>query len=220
MKVKTTVNGLTVIASPELDDLSKRKVLRASAMALSTIQGLPFDGLPDVTVQLWDGKTPGHPTPARWSKRGTGWLVELSRYSDVDEWRAHFGEGALRHEFFHHWTETGGITYDQKCALFELAHQVAPNGSMPYPYSVDPLPRFWPNDDRTDPGCKWWLVATAADIPHGGDYEHRAGEDFAYLLQEMFDGEDDGIWRNGPRANFARRHKMVVAETRRILEAK
>ena len=191
-----------------MDGLTKRKALRASAMALSTIQTISFEGLPDVTVKMWpEGK--GAPTPARWSKQGNSYLVEHTMYDSIDEWRAKNGETGLRHEFFHHFLEAGGVTYDQKCELFELAHQVAPNGSFQYVWAGALVPRYWPNEDKTDPGCKWWLG--------GGDSQRRAGEDFAYLLQEMYDGQDDGI-ANVSRPNFAGRKIYVSAATRKILE--
>lgn len=207
--METTVNGLTVIADSTLDRLSKRKVLRSSAIALSTIQEIPFDGLPDVTVKLWAEGEPNYPRPARWSGRNGNYIVDLTRYADIEEWRAKYGWAALRHEFFHHFLQAGGITYEQMCELFTLAHQVEPNGSMPGYWTPTELPRYWPNDDKTDPGCKWWL--------EGGDYGKRAGENYAYLLQEMYDGEDDGI---ANVFSFPGRKKLVVAETRRMLEAK
>ena len=209
--METTINGLTVIADPTMDRMSKRKVLRASAMALSTIQNLPFDKCPPVTVTLGENVTP---QSGGWNGHRGDYRIFLNRYESIDKWRVRRGEDTLRHEFFHHYLESGGITYEQKCALFELSHGVAPNGSRTWPATEFEIPRYWPdyNERLTGAKRKDWFA------DYAGYNENRlAGEDWPYLLQEIYDGKDDG-YINVARPNFNGRMESVLVTARSILE--
>lgn len=202
------INGLEVIPDPTQTRKAQRKVLRACALALSTTRGIDWSNCKPIEVAIVEDT--GRSGVARWISGETKCRMEIERYVPVSEWDVEVNAHNARHELWHHHDFAGGLTPEQRHELFVEFTGKEPNAvQVTYGIEVPAWRPYVPDDPRfpwPDGSLLW----------NGGkDYNTRPCEDYAYICEEIYDGELDGLKVDRP--NLKGRKREVAARVQEIL---
>lgn len=202
------INGLEVTADPTTSPMAQRKILRAAAVALSTTVGLDWSTCGPVEAAIVPDTGKGG--VARWRNLDGLYRVEVETYVPIRKWSVEVNAVNMRHELFHHFDFAGGLTPEQRHELFVVFTGREPNSTHE---SNDLVLPAWRPHESTDPRYPW---PPGSFLWNGGlEYKTRPCEDFAYICEEIYDGERDGLRVNRP--NLKGRKKEVAARVQEIL---